>query len=275
MRAHLLVVAPLGLLSKPALHAHLVLGEPPPHPNDAPDEGKDDDGAHGDAHAVRGDVVSAPDVLVVEEAVHVEPLRGVGDVREAQVSAEQDQQPHDVNPKHGRRPGDQHLEERKGRVGRVLADVFPSFDAVGEPGAGEQDGPVHDRYHKREYNGGGIVRRVQGLERARKAIEERPTPEGIGCSVYSGEKEVKGQAPVGKDGEVAEAASCVTAPVLGRRAGYGHRDEAGREAIGTLRTPYVNKFRTNSTHTGMMVVIFGQLYDECTDCKEDPRVEQP
>lgn len=232
---HLYVVARRWLRSKLALHAKLRLRDPPAQEDERVDDTEDDDDADGDADDVGGNVAAPADGVVVEEAVRVEVLVGEGDVRDGQVAEQQGEQPDDVDGRRRRGARDDELEEGEERVEGVLADVVPGVELAGEPGRLVQHGPVDDGDEEGEGDDAGVEERVQGLQRARQAVEQRAAGEGVGEGVQRGGEEVEGEAPVGEDGEVGEGlADDEAAAEGGVGAGPADDEEEGGEGVDAL-----------------------------------------
>lgn len=113
----------------------------------------------------------------------------------------------------------------------MLRDVRPAFIGEFVPTAVEQTGPVDNSDDKRVDDNGGVKGRVERLQESREAVEQGAAGAGVGEGVDGGEQKVKGYAPVGERGEVAEL-GLGGAAVVGRvDALVGEDEDEGCEGV--------------------------------------------
>lgn len=161
---------PAGHSSEFALAPAQSLGRPEAQVHDALDDAKHDDGADGNAENVRGGDGAALR-LDVEEGVGVEALCVVRDVREGEVQCKDDDEPPCVDPGRGRGARQDDLDEGEDAVEGVLGGVAECVKGGGEPDARVDDAPVDGGDDEGVDGDGGVVEGVEGLERAREAVE--------------------------------------------------------------------------------------------------------
>lgn len=204
------------LACKPSLHAGSPLRQPEPSPDQALDDAKHNDGAHGDADDVGGRDGGALG-LDVEKGVRVEAFGVVRDVGHGEVQGQDEDDPPGVDPERRGGAGHDDLEEGEERVHGVLRNVAEGVEFVREPHAREDDAPVDGRHDKRVGGDGGVVKGVEGLQGPGEPVEQRFAGAGVGEGVDGGGEVVEGEAPVGEDGEVGEfvAGGGTAAPVGG------------------------------------------------------------
>ena len=133
------VLAGMGVA---ALEAHAALGDVSAQPDEAPREAEEQQGADGDAEDVDGDPAAGGRV---EEAVDVEALGGLGQVRQRQVQGQQEDQPQHVQGRGRVRARDEDLEQREEAVQTVLGHVAPRIEPEGEPRARVQTTPCAEK----------------------------------------------------------------------------------------------------------------------------------
>lgn len=85
--------------------------------------------------------------------------------------------------------------------------IGPSIKFFREPRSIVQNRPINDGDEERKGDDGGVEEGVQGLKRARPAIEPRSTFEGIDQGMGACNQAVEEDSPKGQHGEVAELAS--------------------------------------------------------------------
>ncbi|TGO36568.1 hypothetical protein BHYA_0121g00290 [Botrytis hyacinthi] len=119
------------------------------------------------------------------------------DIRQTQVTSEDDDEPEEVHPRWGGGARDTDFEEGEEGIESVFGDVGPGVEGGGEPADGdrdpEDDAPEDDGDEDGVADDGAVVEGVQGLEGARKAREQG------NAAARGREEEVEGYAPVAED----------------------------------------------------------------------------
>lgn len=95
------------------------------------------------------------------------------------------------------------FKKRKDAVERVFGGVAPRVVGDGEPHARVNQPPVDGCDDKRVGGDGGVEEGVEGLEGARETVDQKGSAGAcVGEGVEGGGEVVKGEPPVGEDGEV-------------------------------------------------------------------------
>ena len=142
--AHIIIPpSPIHRIPRTKLPQHpaLRLRRPDAELDDEVDEAVQHDahGEDGDDGARRGAGLVA---AVVEEGVHPEVVDAPGQVGEAEVEREDDDEADDVRPGEGCGAGEEQFGEGEDGVEGVLGDVGPGLELVVEGGGGVNDAPV-------------------------------------------------------------------------------------------------------------------------------------
>lgn len=93
------------------------------------------------------------------------------EIRQSEVECEEGDEKRKVNPWTRVRPRKKQFEEREKRIQRVLADITPCIIPPRIPWASIQHRPEHNRHEERKRRDGGIVERMQLLQRSWPGID--------------------------------------------------------------------------------------------------------
>src|SRR3569833_1887165 len=173
-----------------ALLVLVCLGLPQAEGDDALNEQVQDDAGEQDAEDVGGDDAGALPARV-EEAVDVVVLGGEGDVGEAEVQGQDDDDPEEVDPQGPRGAGDDELEEGEHAVAGVLREVAPGVEGAREPVARVQHAPVDGRHDEGVGDDGGVEEGVQRLKRPWEPVQQRPSRARVRERVHRRHEEVR------------------------------------------------------------------------------------
>lgn len=170
-------------MRKPALKPELLLRDPPPQPYKPLHNREENAYPHRDPKDVRRHQRALQGR--VEEAVGVEALGGVRQVREGEVQRDEEEQEGQVRPRRGPRARQRDLEEREGAVEDVLRDVAPRRVGRRQRRRGAEQRPEDDHHEQGVGGYGAVVHGVQALQRPGEVVEgSAPAPrvqEGVGC----------------------------------------------------------------------------------------------
>ncbi|VUC24972.1 unnamed protein product [Clonostachys rosea] len=224
----------ITLVSKLPIHAQLLLSEPLSNPDQSIDDAEDDKNGSENSKSVGGNHLTAATASGVQERVHVKALGRVGEVREAEVGGEHNQDPEQMNPEHRLGSRDEDLEEGKGAIEPVLRDIRPSFDLGVEPRSAEEHDPVDDGDQEGICDNRRVVQRVKGLEEAREGLQRGASAEGIEECVEGGDKEVERDPPKRQNSEVGEGLLCLCAAVAIMRTRVSNEEQTGNQGVYSL-----------------------------------------